>query len=308
MTTDYLEYFVEVCNSGSIQSASKRLFVSAQGIGQGIQRLEKNLGVQLLQRNSSGVVPTAFGKQFYEQACVAIREVKMLEEMAERYKREKINRVVIGTLGKNKFLNGITSCTENFMRDHPERDLNVSVCSVNSSEELFNGVRNGDIDIGWLFHWREHSDMKYYSISDYSRLVLLVGEDNPIAGQETARWEEMKELRFVTAGVDDPFSELFKKLCLNNGFEPHISFYSTENTMIARLVDHNIAAIVLRENYCMAIAKLCKHAKIIPLEPDTNIANSLFVSANIARRKELDDYLRYMIDFFGNVMGLAETY
>ena len=40
LSCDYIRYFLAACDCGSIQSASKKLYLSSQGLGAGIQRLE----------------------------------------------------------------------------------------------------------------------------------------------------------------------------------------------------------------------------------------------------------------------------
>lgn len=307
MTSEYLEYFVEVCNCGSIQSASKKLYISSQGIGKGIQRLEQALGVQLLERTSFGVTPTEFGRIFYEQACVVNRELNKLMKLTEQYKQEKKKRIVIGTLGKNKYLSGMSACVQGFQQKNPDKALDVSVQVVKDSAELLGGVRSGAVDIGWIFHWREYPDLKYHPVSDASRLLLLVCADDPLARQATVKWEQLKNVRFITAGEDDPFSDMIKAMCENKGFSPSIAFYSTENTTIANVIDNNIAAILLRENYYMSIARFCRNARAVPVEPEVCIANSLVIRAGNTGGI-IEEYLRYMLDFMRNTMGFGATY
>ena len=75
LSFEYIKYFLEACDSGSIQAATKKLYLSSQGLGAGIQRLEKSLGMTLLIRSKSGVQPTQFGKEFYAYAS------KLAEDM-----------------------------------------------------------------------------------------------------------------------------------------------------------------------------------------------------------------------------------
>jgi len=308
MNLEYLRYFIAACEHGSIQCASRNLFVSAQGIGKGIQRLEDSLGVKLLERTQQGVVPTDFGKAYYEQAKVVEQELQKLDTLATEYRLKKKHRICIGTLGKQKFFYGVNACVEAYMKEYPDTSLELSSEMFSSSTELFDSIRSGKIDIGWMFHWQEYEDLNYYYISDYSPLLLLISTDNPIAKKESVAWDKLSTLRYVTAGESDPFSGLIRKLSLDHGFEPDIALYTTENNVIASMVDNNAAAILLRRNYYKAIMQFCRNAAVVPVDPKTEIANSLIVSK---RQKENPDtmvFLEYMVKYLRDTMGLCATY
>ncbi|MBB1631503.1 MULTISPECIES: LysR substrate-binding domain-containing protein [Cupriavidus] len=68
-----LRYFVQVVELGSMGQAAQKLGVVTSALSQQISRLESELSTRLLQRTSSGVVPTDAGLAFWRQAQLAIR-------------------------------------------------------------------------------------------------------------------------------------------------------------------------------------------------------------------------------------------
>ena len=71
-----LRYFVQVVELGSMGQAAQKLGVVTSALSQQISRLESELSTRLLQRTSSGVVPTDAGLAFWRQAQpLAIRGV-----------------------------------------------------------------------------------------------------------------------------------------------------------------------------------------------------------------------------------------
>ncbi|AJG17857.1 LysR substrate-binding domain-containing protein [Cupriavidus basilensis] len=68
-----LRYFVQVVELGSMGQAAQKLGVVTSALSQQISRLENELSTRLLQRTSSGVVPTDAGLAFWRQAQLAIR-------------------------------------------------------------------------------------------------------------------------------------------------------------------------------------------------------------------------------------------
>ena len=76
-----LEYFLAVIESGSITHGASRVGRSQQAVSKGLARLERALGVRLLERTAKGVVPTVLGQS------LAVRAQAMLAEAA-RFRRE----------------------------------------------------------------------------------------------------------------------------------------------------------------------------------------------------------------------------
>lgn len=68
-----LRYFVRVVELGSMGRAAQELGVGTSALSQQISRLESELAARLLQRTSTGVVPTEAGLAFWPQAQLAIR-------------------------------------------------------------------------------------------------------------------------------------------------------------------------------------------------------------------------------------------
>jgi LysR family transcriptional regulator, nitrogen assimilation regulatory protein len=68
-------YFLSIVDCGSLSRASQQLFIAQSALSKQIADLEDELGVQLLHRNRSGVVPTEAGKTFYDHAQSVLRLV-----------------------------------------------------------------------------------------------------------------------------------------------------------------------------------------------------------------------------------------
>ena len=68
-----LRYFVRVVELGSMGRAARDLGVVTSALSQQISRLESELSTRLLQRTSSGVLPTDAGLAFLRQAQLALR-------------------------------------------------------------------------------------------------------------------------------------------------------------------------------------------------------------------------------------------
>lgn len=70
-----LRYFTRVVELGSMGKAAQDLGVVTSALSQQISRLESELSTRLLQRTSTGVVPTDAGIAFFRQAQLALRHI-----------------------------------------------------------------------------------------------------------------------------------------------------------------------------------------------------------------------------------------
>src|SRR6218665_3847479 len=71
-----LRYFVRVVDMRSMGRAAAELGIVTSTLSQQISTLEGELSTRLLQRLSTGVVPTEAGLDFYRQAQLILRQVE----------------------------------------------------------------------------------------------------------------------------------------------------------------------------------------------------------------------------------------
>lgn len=63
-----LQYFIAIAEQGSLMKAAESLYVTQPTLSAGMKKLEKELGVSLLERRWRGVRLTAAGDVFLENA------------------------------------------------------------------------------------------------------------------------------------------------------------------------------------------------------------------------------------------------
>lgn len=296
LSFEYIKYFLEACDSGSIQAASKKLYLSSQGLGAGIQRLENSIGMTLLSRSKSGVTPTQFGKEFYAYASRLSEDMDALEAFCTEYREKRNTSIRIGIIGESKFSGSIAICGERFNKTHPDEPIDIDIVSVSGAAELFQAMDVGDIDAGWIYHRDEQPGCIYRRINEYSPFVLICNRLNPLAKKDAVSVRDLQFLRFIQAGKTDPITDLVNEVFQQNGFVEDVAMYTTENSLIGNIIDNDIANILVRECYVPKILQYCRSSVAVPILPEIRIASSVVYRKN-ARNPQKGLFFDYMVDY-----------
>ena len=82
MQTQYLRYFVDIVECGSITAVARKYFMSTQGLSRAIGSLEKDVGCCLIERTGNGVSATTFGSALLPYAQTILgQEAMALDEL-----------------------------------------------------------------------------------------------------------------------------------------------------------------------------------------------------------------------------------
>jgi DNA-binding transcriptional LysR family regulator len=140
-----LEALVAVVEAGNFSRAAERLDIAKSVVSRRVSLLERQLGVQLLQRTTRTLSLTGPGQQFYQRAVRILAELDEAEQSivdASAALRGRIRIAAPLSFG----LHHLTQALNAFLCDHPgiELDLDLNDREVNLVEEGFDmAVRIG---------------------------------------------------------------------------------------------------------------------------------------------------------------------
>lgn len=87
MRVESLRYFLEIAQLGSYSRASRKLYVSQQGLGKSVHALERELGVVLFERSGRRVHLTEAGRELAPLARECVEADERLREAMRRFAR-----------------------------------------------------------------------------------------------------------------------------------------------------------------------------------------------------------------------------
>ena len=121
-----LRAFTKVVESGGFAAAAREMDVSRSTVNKLVINLENELGVQLLQRSTRRVNPTATGLAFYERCVLILAELEAAE-LAVTQMQEK----PVGTLKINAPMSfgtlHLASAVAEFMALYPELQIQLTL-------------------------------------------------------------------------------------------------------------------------------------------------------------------------------------
>lgn len=168
-----LKYFVEVGRLGSFSLASKSLFITQSTISQQIQKLEEELGVELLTRDTRHVTLSDYGEQFLPCAVQVLEEARAGAERIKDVKALKVGTLSVGAT--YSFGPLLKQTVLDFFRKFPRIRMDLV---ITSKEDLWQKLLDRDLDVALTYKSPLGDDRIESHLLFQSRLCLVgrVGE------------------------------------------------------------------------------------------------------------------------------------
>ncbi|MCR5019150.1 MAG: LysR family transcriptional regulator [Bacteroidales bacterium] len=171
-----LKYFVEVGRLGSFSLASKSLFITQSTISQQIQKLEEELGVELLTRDTRHVTLSDYGEQFYPCAVQVLEEARAGAERIRDVKALKVGTLSVGAT--YSFGPLLKQTVLDFFRKYPRIRLDLV---ITSKEDLWQKLLDRDLDVA-LTYKSPLGDERIESHLLFQSRLCLVGRVGELKG------------------------------------------------------------------------------------------------------------------------------
>lgn len=80
MTLQQLQQVIAIADSGSMNEAAKKLFISQPSLSATVKELEKEIGISIFVRSNRGIVMTPEGEEFLSYARQLMEQYRLLEQ------------------------------------------------------------------------------------------------------------------------------------------------------------------------------------------------------------------------------------
>ena len=294
MQVKYIESFLKLYEELNISRASKKLFITQQGLSRQIKSLEEELGVILFERSKAGVTPTEICKQIYSHLKNIHINYTQTTTILEKYKKEHERKRCISIAFSYGIPHGInTDFLFNYQKKNPNIDIEIQewskkVCMekllTNEIEiaflvnpfntELFNTILLTEGYMYAAMH-KAHSLSKYENCIDFS---LLNGET------------------IITGSKENALREMFDYFCTLSDIKPHIMVSSSYSLNFVNTMTSNIGIATITS----AMASQITNPNVVIRRLLTPEPGYLYCcsSNSIKQNKDITSLLEYIKDYF----------
>lgn len=157
-----IKYFVAVVDTGSFTEAAEQCFISQSAISQQILSMEKELGVQLLQRNTRQFTLTESGKYLYSHGKTLLGEIEKLKKGTVAAAADGQRRLGIAFLSGGCATERLYRAVGLFKQQNTDVRIEVTGGSHDKIAEL---LRSGSVDVVF-------SMQRYAFTDEYEHLLL----------------------------------------------------------------------------------------------------------------------------------------
>lgn len=242
MTLDQLKYFCAAAQLGSFSKAAKMTHVSQPSLSIAIQKLEKELNVDLFQDNRRGAILTEAGRIFFQDAQNIFNQVEIAQmHIAQFAQKDKAEIRIAYTAAVAEVY--IPRLLKEFLANEGKG------CCIYSDEmptdQIEQGIRDGRFDFGIGSQMPPNPEIEQIPIA-YQKLCLLV----PCETQNPEMYDNVQSLQdapLICYRKDYPMYRLLSQLFGQWGVEPHMIHYAYSESAIAHLVEQNLGIGIVAE-------------------------------------------------------------
>ena len=233
MELRYFEYFVAVAEELSFSRAAERLNISQPPLSQQIQRLEKELGVQLFVRTKRKVELTEAGNIFLEEAQRTLFQADEAVRVAQRAGRGELGRLVIGFVGSSAY-GFLPTAIRTFRERFP--DIELTLKELTTMEQV-EALRTEQIDLGFLRPPIFEDSLEQEPVQKEPFLIAL-SEKHPLAHRAIVSPQLLAHERFILVPrtLAPGFYDQMIAICAEAGFHPKMVQEAIQFHVIISLV------------------------------------------------------------------------
>jgi DNA-binding transcriptional LysR family regulator len=239
-----LRYLVALADEGSFTRAAEQAHVAQPALSRQIQKLERELGLPLVDRTTHRVTLTAAGHEAVTAARRALGELEALKHSLHQTMNLLQGSVTIGvtqTPGPMDIPRELAA----FSHRHARVDL---VVREGLSVRLAGELRQDRLDIAVVsgIDQRERDQLVFESCRA-ERLVALLPSGHSLASRRQLRVADLRGERFVTFLPGATIRQTVERAAASAGFHPRSSIETNDVGRTIALVAEGLGVAVLPE-------------------------------------------------------------
>ncbi len=282
MEIQQLYYYMELCKQKNFTEAGYACNMTQGALSKQIRKLENELGITLIRRNTRKFELSKEGEIFLSYAK---KMTGTYEEMLKNVqKNQEIKIGCMPVLAPYHFARLVAD----FRKEYPDIKLVIDERIASDIQE------NSDRYDFLILRENMMEDQKKFRFSPLydDKLCAVLYEKHPLYGRDRLQLKELKDDVFIFPERGSGSYEVFYKSCEKAGFEPKIAFEFPQANTIMSFVSEGVG-VTITFSTVYREAK-CARVKMIPLEDELHSVISLFYRKNKPLDYAKKQFLNYV--------------
>lgn len=270
MEINQLRYFVTLVEQSTYTIAASILHISQPSLSMAIKKLEKDLGLILIDRSTRNANLTKEGKILYQEAKNLLSHFKHVEDEMTRLKEQGPLELSIGLIESSKFW--APKVLKHFKEEY--QDVRIKIMDVLSLDDVIRVLSNFDIHLAITNQFINSEDIEVIPIYE-EKLVALLPPLHPLAENNDIKISDLEGEDFIVCKEGFQTRSDILNAFRKSGIKPNIQIEIERFETACSMVEESLGITVVPENYVRYLKHSTFHIKPIN---DSNISRTVYLA------------------------------
>lgn len=187
MNLQQIEYLLALDKYRNFSIAAEKAYITQPALTIQIKNLERELGVEIFDRNTKPIIPTEIGKEIIDHARILSKNTQRFKDIVLEFKADISGELRIGIIPTvasyivPKFVN-------TFMKEYPKVNL---IFSEVISEDILTKIKDGNLDAGILVTPFPMENTIVYPLY-YEKFFAYVSKGHSLSSKKSIKTSELE--------------------------------------------------------------------------------------------------------------------
>lgn len=270
-----IECFLSVVENQNFSLAAEQISLSQSSVSKHILQMERELGVQLLERNSQHtrkVVLTEAGREIYDDMKTIWGSWQDILSRLEKYQTSQALR--IGGVDHLQKVGAMAPITA-FMREHPEIHVEFEEKDTRTLLEM---LQKKEIDVAFIAHiyYSGRGNLADFPLERYFSTTLVrdhyylaVNKNHRLAGYKNVEWRDLDGENLIILDHSFSSNRIIKETMQAHGCQAKIAFETNGTDSIWGMILENYGVALLSRKVIRQMKGVVAVSMRDPIHRDT---------------------------------------
>ncbi len=241
MTFEQIKSFLAIVKYNHFTLASQELYISQSSISKHIKSLEKELGVELFNRQHRTIRLTDAGEEFYKFAQKSMADYKNILSDMKKYSCEESSSISIGVID-TMVEYGIASLIGDFQKKHPSIQVDLI---ERSNRKIIEYLSDSVVNLGFINSHYEYKNLLNLQKILNDDLVLVTSTKHSFAKRKLVDIFDTAKEKYICVNGDNYLHNVFLNTWGNLNYFPNTFYIDSQTKTLLALVSENIGITLL---------------------------------------------------------------